>query len=238
MPPDLEIETYLLKTNKLFLLAFCLMLFMLTGLIFTILLIRNSGEFSLTTLLIGILLFFISPLVFINKKITLFSKKANIKLTNTLLKIDILNKSTYDLEEQHEYFFCNIKSFQIGESEANNSSYIKLVLDKGEKVKYSFFDQTNNEENVLKNVQLFFADYNKGKNVDQKINILPTFYTTKEGKYSIIGLTILLGIVLILQIIFKPQTIPLSFITSLVMYLKIKSQQKSDISIQKKFEQL
>ena len=238
MPQDLEIETYLLKTNKLFLLAFSLMLFMLTGLIFTILLIRSYGEFSLTTLLIGILLFFISPLVFVNKKITLFSKKVIIKLTSNLLKIAILNKSTNDLEEQYEYLFCDIKSFQIGKSGTNNSSYIKLVLDNGEKVKYSFFEQSDNEENVLKNVQLFFAAHNKGKNVDQKINILPTFYTTKEGKYSIIGLTVLLGIVLLLQIIYKPQTIPLSFVTSLVMYSRIKAQQKSDISIQEKFEQL
>lgn len=238
MPQDLEIETYLLKTNKLFLFAFCLILFMLTGLIFTIFLMRSSGEFSITTLLIGILLFFIFPLIFVNKKITLFSKKAIIKLTSNLLKIDIINKNTYDLEEQQEYFFCDIKSFQIGESDGNNSSYIKLVLDNGKKIKYSFFEQTDNAENILKNVQLFFAAYNKGKSVNQKINISPTFYTTKDGKYSIIGLTLLLGIVLLLQVVYKPQTIPISIVTSLVMYSRIKSQQKSDISIQKKFELL
>lgn len=237
MPQPAEIETYLLKTEKLFLFAFGLFLFVLTGLGFTILLSNGSKEgFSLITIVIGVILFFIFPFVFVNKKITLFTKKAMIKLTDDFLKIDILNRKTYNLEEQHEYHYCNIKSFQMAESAYNNSSYIKLILSDGAKVKYSFFEQTDNEENVLKNIRIFFASYNEGKSINEKITIQPSFYATKAGRYSIVGLSVLMGITILLQVIYKPQTIPFSLLFGILLYSRIKTQQKGDIELYEKFK--
>jgi hypothetical protein len=235
MPQPAHIEAHLLKTNKLFLLVLRLAVFMLIGLSLTIYLSSKSKSgVSVVTIMTGILFFFILPLIFISQRIKLFTKTAIIELNNELVKFEILNGKMLTIEEQHEYRYRDIKSYQMGESE--KSSYLKLVLNNGKEVKYSFFEQTDNQENVLKNIQTFFASYNEGKSINEKITILPNFYATAAGRYIIIGLAVLIAIAVLLQVVYKPSTIPYSLLTGLILYFRIKAQQKRDIELYEKFK--
>lgn len=237
MPPNTEIKTSFLKTSKLLLFVLCLIIFILVSLLSTLFVINKYRTgFSIIIISVGVILFFILPILFFNKRISLFANKAILILSSDFLKIYTLNKKTLNIKERHEYLYNDIKAFQIAESKANTSSYLKLVLKNGKKIKYSFFEQTDNKQNVLKNVQVFFTSYNEGKSLNEKISLLPTFYNTKAGKYIIIGLAVLIVIVVLLQAIYKPQTIPFSLLIGIMLYFRIKSQQKSDIELYEKFK--
>jgi hypothetical protein len=203
---------------------------MFGGMLLTVLLSREMGT-SIPVLLIGVSVFFIFPLIFINNRFTIFTKMAVVEFTNDFLNIKILNKTTFDLEEESQYLYSDISSVRMTESVSDSSSYLKLVLKGGTKVKYLFYEQSDNEQNVLKNVRSFFSSYNHGKVMDQKISLLPGFYASTGGKYSIMGLTILIGITILFQIIYKPVTIPFSLITGIILFLRIKSQQKKDTEV-------
>ncbi len=230
-----KIETSLLETNRLFLFVGGVIIFILTGLSGAIFLSTQLG-FSLTIIVIGVVIFFICPLLFINQKMNVFSKKAIIELTNEYFKISIINKKTEGLEKEYVYRYSDIKSFQMAQSEFNDSSYLKLILKNREKAKFSFFKQLNDEHNVLKNIKSFFALYNENKNLDERITLLPNFYATKAGGYSVIGLGAFICIAIVLQLIYKPQTIPFSLLTGIFLYLRIKNLQKSDKELYENFK--
>src|SRR5690242_5993247 len=187
-----RIETYLMKTNRLFLFSFGLIIFMLSGISFFIFLGKKFQ--NPLVIIVGVLLFFVVPLVIVNQKMNIFSKRATILLSIEFMEVQISDTL------KDKFMLSDIKYFKMGKSDINHSSYLKIILKKGIIKQYSFFNQLNDSENVLKNVYQFFKQYNRDTSLNDKIQILPNFYLTKQGKLSIALLGVLIFIGIAIQI--------------------------------------
>ena len=169
------------------------------------------------------------PIIFIRLKINLIAKNATINFSEEFIEIttpDILNK---------RFIYSEIKYFSVSKFASDNSSTIKFVLRNGAKKRYIFFRQLDNDENVLNNVLLYFSSYNIGKIQEAKIQALPSFYGTRQGKLFVAATGFLILFFIIMQVIYKPKTIPISLFAVLGAYLQIKALQINDSKILKKF---
>jgi hypothetical protein len=235
MKQPFTIELPILRSQKLLLFGLIFFIFSIAGILSTVLICRLF-HFSVVLIVASVLLFFVLPLIFADKKIKQLTRKGVVKLSENSIAIDVYDRKTLLLKEQSLYPYSGIKAYQLIESEYKDFSSIKLILKNGRKVKYLFFKQLNDESNIIKNVWEFFQDYNKERSENERITLLPNFYNTKAGNYTIIGLGVLIVISIALQVVYKPQTIPFSLITGIALYLKIKAQQKSGKELYERFK--
>jgi hypothetical protein len=115
------------------------------------------------------------------------------------------------------------------------ASRINFILENGAKKRYIFFRQVDNDENILDNVLLYFSYYNMGKMQEEKIQMLPSFFLTKPGRLFVAVTGFLILVAIIIQVIYKPKTIPYSLIAVLGAYTQVKIIQMTDRKILKKF---
>lgn len=226
MPQEKQINTLMMPSRNYWWMFFCVILISLSFLaLFVFLAIKYHNDLLF---IVGLLLS-IAPAIFIRLKINLVAKKATIHFSEEFIEIetpDTLNDRV---------LYSDIKYFSVSKIDVDNASRIKFILGNGAKRRYIFFRQFDNDQNILNNVLLYFSSYNIGKIQEEKIQVLPSFYVTKQGKLivGIIGFIIL--VVIIIQIIYKPKTIPASLIFVLVIYIQIKRIQMNDSKILKKF---
>ena len=171
----------------------------------------------------------ITPAIFIRLKISLIAKKATMHFSNEFIEIntpDSLN---------NKFVYSGIKYFSVSKIDVDHASRIKFILRNGIKKRYIFFRQFDNDENILNNVLLYFSSYNIGKMQEEKIQVLPSFYVTKPGRLFVAVTSFLILAFIIMQVIYKPKTIPYSLIFVLATYIQIKRIQMNDSKILKKF---
>jgi 1,4-dihydroxy-2-naphthoate octaprenyltransferase len=81
----------------------------------------------------------------------------------------------------------------------------------------------------------YINNYNDAlDNKNDKIVLIPNLFATKAGRNLILGLSILLFICLVVQIIYVPKSIPALLFTGISFYLIILAQRKKDIELKKK----
>jgi hypothetical protein len=190
-------------------------------------------------LLVGIpciIIFAVAPPLFARIKRNLFFKKAMLTVNSEEIKIDIVNKKSFEIESQYNHCFHEICFYTMSETLSDKVSKIDLFLKNDKTVKYIFFDQIENDVNVLKNVYKYISLYNAKQNDKNKIMVKPSFLNTKKGKIIVTGFGLLICVVLLLQFIFKPSTAPYSVIMAIGIYALAKSQQLSDAKLYEKLE--
>lgn len=234
---NISIDAYLLKANETILYTVILTVFIFIGLVFTISICRLVKPNIVPIIaVLGVLFFMIIPLVLLSKYPRLFTKRAEVRILDESIVIDILDKKTDQIREHHGIEFKNLNSFKIGEADYNNTSFLKLIKKDGSSVQFSFFEQNDKEENVFKNVFTLFKEYNVGKSESEKITLLPNLYNTKSGKLIIHSLAILIVVAVALLILMKPEAIPFGILVGIIFFARIKAQQKKDSELLKRFE--
>jgi len=171
----------------------------------------------------------VMPAIFVRLKINFVAKKARIHFFEEYIEItsqDILI---------NRFIYSEIKYFSVSKIAVDYASRINLVLRNGTKRKYIFFKQAENAENVLNNILFYFSTYNIGKIQEEKIQVLPSFFLTIHGRIILAVIGLLILSVLIMQIIYKPKTIPYSFLVVLGAYIQIKGIQRNGREILRNF---
>jgi hypothetical protein len=88
---------------------------------------------------VGIPVFFITPLLFRNQIVKIFTKKATVSFSNDFFSIDLFNIRTGDLEKECQYNFNEIETYKIAESTKDDGCYSKLNFINGTKADYTFY---------------------------------------------------------------------------------------------------
>ena len=70
---------------------------------------------------------------------------------------------------------------------------------------------------------------------EEKIQILPSFFLTKPGRLFVAVTACSILIAIIIQLVYKPKTIPASLFVVLGGYLQVKGIQMNDKRILEKF---
>lgn len=232
-----SIETYLLKVRETVLYSIYLFSFIFIGLVASGLVgMSVKPKMVPLVVILAIFFFFIFPLVYLSKKPRLFKSKALLKFTPDSLTIEILKDKNQTKVERYYMRFQDVKSFKVSEEEQNHTSSLKLITRDGTKVQFSFFEQQDDDENIIKNVLLYLKSFNAEKAPYERISLLPGFFNTQKGKmiFSLfIGSIIILSFLLIF---IRPEVIPLGFIFGIVFYLRVKALQKKDLQIANRFQ--
>jgi hypothetical protein len=226
MLPKKQINSLMMPLGNYWLMFFCVIIISLLIAAFFIFL---GIKYHNALLIVAGSLLSITPAIFIRLKISLVAKKATICFSEEFIEIttpDVLNE---------RFIYSDIKYFSVSKIAVDYASRVNFILRSGAKKRYIFFKQLDNDENVLNNVLLYFSTYNTGKIEDEKIHVLPSFFLTKQGKLfvGVTACSILAAI--IIQVIYKPKTIPASLFVVLAGYIQIKITQMNDRKILKKF---
>ena len=222
-----EIDTLVLPTGKYYLIVFRVIVISLSIAAFFIFL--GLKYHMLWVMIIGPLLSTIVLGIFVRLKINLIAKKATIYFSEEFIEI----KTSGTLNDRFNY--SDIKYFSVSKIDVDKASKIKFILRNEIKRRYIFFRQFDNDENVLNNVLLYFSSYNIGKMQEEKIQILPSFFLTKPGRLFVAVTACSILIAIIIQVVYKPKTIPASLIAVLGAYLQVKTIQINDRKILRKF---
>jgi hypothetical protein len=227
MLPKKQIDALVLPTGKYWLIVFSIIATALAIAAFFIFL--GLKYHMIWGMIICVLLCMIITGLFVRMKINLIAKNASILFSEEF--IEISGTGTFN----EKFFYSDIKYFSASDIAVDKASRVNFIFESGAKRRYIFFRQLDNSENVLNNVFLYFSSYNIGKIQEEKIQMLPSFFVTKQGKLfvTIIGFIILATIVM--QVLYKPKTIFVSVIAVLGAYMQIKSIQMKDKEILKKF---
>ena len=128
--------------------------------------------------------------------------------------------------------FAEVASFRTGDSSKDDSSFISLRLSDGRKFNYSFLGQRQGDrsDDVTPNLEQYIRAYNHSTDRKHAIAYMPSMLASQGGKNLLTVLTVLIAVCVVIQIIVKPKTIPISIITGSVLYLLIFVQRKSDMA--------
>jgi len=225
------IDTVIINSQKY---ALFILLYLILGTALTMYLYWMSREISI--LFVGFAIFWVCPGVFQKFFRQKFTRKVIIVFSGDSFSIGHLSKETDEIEKKDENRYEEIKSFRALNSSKDDSSFLRVNFRNWNTAKYSFLGQGEGVGQVDITEKVFdgVISYNASHNEADRIVLMPNFFATKAGKYSIIILTTLLIAAIVVQIIFKPQTIPFSLFGGFVLYLLIIAQRKKDVEQLKK----
>ena len=222
-----EINTLVLPTGKYWLIVFFIMLISLSlAALFVFLGIKYH---MVWVMIICILLSVLVPALFVRLKINLIAKQAIIHFSEEFFEI----KTSGSLDNRFNY--ADIQYFSVSKYGVDHYSTLKFNLKNGITRRYSFFRQYDNDENTLDNIFFYFSSYNIGKKQEERIQISPSFFLTKPGKIFVTVTGFIILVAIIIQVIYKPKTIPVSLLAVLGSYIQIKGIQIDNRKILEKF---
>ena len=179
---------------------------------------------------IGIVGVFFSPLIFQKTFRERFSKNAVLRFDSNHFSVDLISRKTGVLDTHDDFKFEEINSFKASDSAKDDSAFVKLYLNDGRTAYYTFLGQgEENGKDVIEVLARFIRSYNETQQEGKKITPVPVLMATKKAKYYIIGLTVLLIIAVIVQLIYHPKSIPISLLSGASLYLLILLQRKRDL---------
>jgi hypothetical protein len=176
------------------------------------------------------------PLVFLPWLLSAFTREVNIDLNPDQFSFEIMNKKgpeekTIKLSELESY------SIQIPTDKFNS---IRFVGSNGKAHEFSFFKQKKDVSDVdsvelIESFKRAINDYNGREEISKKITLRPSFYASNVGLYCIIGLSVFLfaGILLVF---YKGKSVPLAFLTSLLLILQLVSKRRKELQYYKSIE--
>lgn len=215
-----RISAYILNNQKgflIFTLFFSLGVPAVLGWIFYI-----TG--SISFLIIGSFLFLVTYLVFEKKFRKPFSYKAQIILDRYSISIVSFNS-----EEVMNADFNDIKQFRTITYTQNDFTQLHLVLGNNKKMKFVFWGQENVEDNLSNRIINLFRDlvleYNRGRNPNEKISVLPDFWATKKSLYLLWSIVIILSSIVI-YFSFDIPLVLFSFLLIALIYIGFDAQRK------------
>ena len=169
-------------------------------------------------------------LLILEKKVrNYFTKKASILLFDDKLTIKLFDRKTDELYNAQEFEFCEINSFRAQDSSKDDSFVLNINLVNGKKFSYIFLGQGMGKGEINFTDVLFNSINNYNRKQEQhKINLIPNFFASKTGRVSIFFLSFLLIVSIIIQIMYKPQTLLLSIIPGASLFLIILIQSRKD----------
>ena len=187
---------------------------------------------SLPLLLIGVGFFILSPGIFSSQFRRGFSKNARLQFFPDRLIIELRNRDTDAVERTNVFPFAEVASFRTGDSFKDDSSYISLLLSDGRKFNYTFLGQGQGDgtDDVTPNLEEYIRTYNHSTDRKHAIAYMPSMLASQVGKNLLTGVTVLMAVGVVIQIIIKPKTIPYSMIMGSVLYLLLLVQRKSDLA--------
>jgi hypothetical protein len=179
---------------------------------------------------IGIFAVFISPVIFGKFLKAAFIKNAMLRFDNDHFSVDQINRKTGIVDIHDDFKYEEIASFKAADSAKDDSAFVKLFLNDGRTAYYTFLEQGKaDDKDVAKVLSDFILAYNETRQQGEKITPVPMLLASKKAKYYIIGLTVLLMAVIIIQLIYHPKSIPISLFSGAILYLLLLAQRKRDL---------
>jgi hypothetical protein len=227
MEPTKEIEAIMIQSKK-YVLFLCPVIF--GGIGFTVLAAVSTK--SLAVAWIGMIIFMAGPVIFIGRIRRFFTKKGRLQFFPDHFVVETINQDTDALEKTDELFFADIASFRSSDASKDDSSYMSFRLTDGSKFYYTFLKQfrSDPDNNVIMIVEEYVRSYNSQSDKSNTIAYMPSLLATKGGNYVFIGLTVLIVVCAIIQLIVRPSTIGYSLVPGLMIYLLLFIQRKMDIA--------
>lgn len=182
---------------------------------------------------LGILFFIliIAPFFFIKATMKFFTRKAVINLETDKISFDITKLTGDEGRETRAYNLPDLESYQI---QFPNSRFVCLILKlrSGNKQVFSLPRQGNTSENtnnVIESIHKFLEQH--------QIELAPSFFASKMGLYTIIGLLIILCIPFALAI-HENKNLPVTIFTSIALMAQIISRRVIDLRIYNKWKNI
>lgn len=125
----------------------------------------------------------------------------------------------------------NIKLFQTSVQNNNDFSTLKIIFKDGSKLSYIFSGQKNDnlsETDINFTFKKIVESYNSIKESEDRIKIIPSFYSTKTALYLGLILALVMAVITIYFGIKKPKTLILS-VGFIGIYLQMSSLRKTAI---------
>jgi hypothetical protein len=176
------------------------------------------------------------PVPFIPLFLAMFTRLVYIELSPDQFNFEIMNRrgsvvKTIELSAIESYCiqfpssrFASIR-FNVNNGKSREFSFLR------KKKGVSDVDATELIETFRKAIN----DYNSRKEIVRKILLRPSFYASNGGHYCIIGLSVLLsaGVLLALH---KGKSVPLTFLTSLLLIFQLVSKRKDELRYYRSME--
>ncbi len=195
-----------------------------------------SFHYLFTSLIIIFISFFF-PVIFMKRIRSNSVEDVTIRFCADYLSLKYFDRNLFDFKTD-DIKYSQINSLMVIESAKDDSSFIKLYFKDGTKSVYRFLDQQDKDTNVVPAILKFIKSYNETKNNVENIYLRKTLLASKFGYYCIVALTVMLIAAIILEIIYKPNAVPVSLGTSLFLYVTILSQRQNDLAIHKTLGQV
>jgi c-di-AMP phosphodiesterase-like protein len=117
---------------------------------------------------------------------------------------------------------------------------IRFNTSDGKSQEFSFFTRKRDpaDTDSAELLELFrksIYSYNSRKEITRKIVFRPSFYARKEGFYCIVGLSVFLFVGICIASFYKEKTIPLTFLTSLVLIVQLILKRDKDLKYYRKY---
>ncbi|HEY5462638.1 MAG TPA: hypothetical protein VIJ95_05220 [Hanamia sp.] len=166
-----------------------------------------------------------------------YTREVEITLNDESILFLIKQKDKSD-ENFEEIQLKNIKQYKVL---FVNRRFVDTVFYlKGNKVlQYSFLKEIDNSNKIggdtlIQNFQDLIKNYNERNITLPKIQLLPSFYASTFGFYSIFLLILLFTIAVILHIIYSIKTLPISLFLGGVIIMQLVLRRKNDLAFYKK----
>ena len=127
----------------------------------------------------------------------------------------------------------DIKSYTV-EFPNDRFCEIKFNFNYEKNIEYSFNQKKKHKEDIesselIDYFHLFIKNCNSTKSDFEKILFKPPFYATNWGLVVIISLIAFLGLGIALYIIYDKKELPLTFLLSFILIMRVVSKRKSDL---------
>ncbi len=175
---------------------------------------------------VWLFVFFSAPLFFESSFRKKFVNNASVTFSDTSLHIETFDRETDGLEKTDTFLYSDIKSFKAVDPVKNDFSRLKIYLKSGESRSYVFTGQTYKNDSCINDLVFkYFNMYNDSlTDKSEKIQLNPNLYATKTGKFLIIGLTVLLIVDIVYQLLYTKITIRPTLILGVSLYFVILMQ--------------
>jgi hypothetical protein len=203
------IDTEIITNYKKFIIFVFIFIFggvTLTGYLF-------QTTHSLAFLFIGIFAFLVFPFIFKKTFRKRFSQSVSVSFLDNLFSIEFKDSITDDFVRNEIHTFSDIKYFRTWDSSKNDFSTLKLIFKDGSKINYTFSGQKNDgicETDINWLFRNVVETYNTSRKKEEKIKIIPSFFSTKTALYLGLILTFAMTVVTIYFGIQKPKTLIVS----------------------------
>ncbi len=179
--------------------------------------------------MILVLAFILIPFVF-NKSIKkYFSKTIKISFKNEGIVIEIFDFETDNLEKSTCFNYSEIRHCTLN-AKQDNYSIMTLILRNKKNVTYTFYD----EEDRMNTSEVFYKKllaHSSKQQDEKKITLKPNILATKRGASWLKGAVLIMVVLIIVQIIYSPKTIPYSLLITILLLLRLFLRRKEELDL-------